>query len=54
MRKPGSKKARTLNREQQISVIAQEKMKLATFYSIIGGDEPLIGKLWEYVKTQYI
>ena len=42
------------NRGQQISVIAQENLKLAVFLLHQSEDAPLIGKLQEYEKRQYI
>ena len=51
MRKPGSKNDdRTPIRGQQVSVIAQENLKLA--YFIIEEDAPLIGKLQEYLTQE--
>ena len=41
----------TSDRGQQVSIIAQ---KILSSYSIIIGDAPLIGRLWEYMKTQYM
>ena len=48
VRKPGGKNPDGMpDREQQVSVIAQENLKL-------GGDTPLIGKFWEYAMIQGI
>ena len=50
MRKPGCKNANgTPDRGQQVSVIAQENLKLA---ALLFHNAPLIGKLWECMKTQ--
>ena len=47
-RKPGGKNVNGMpDKGQQVSVIAQENLKLVPSHSITGGDSPKIVKLWE-------